>query len=315
MFNFNLFGGNKAYEVLSGNVKEENLNKESFDQTMANVHTIGAKKFAFIPVKLLFVDERYQRKDTYRKATVNTLVAKWDPNKMDPLRVSVHRESCNFAVIDGMHRLFAAIIRGDAFIECEILDLGEDTEERLIKEATLFAYQDTEKDHLRPMDQHKSHLIRKDKEYVDLDDIVTHMEGVEFKAKDGRGAGKIGQLTGYVEATRICKVYGKKHMKDVLEALVGAGWNQVKAGLGNRPLRMVSQVLTAHTETEVKAEIARVLRNYDVNLFLSVARGAYPMVRPTTAATLFLEDWVCTNLEIPRLIDKAEQRVNPKEIA
>lgn len=312
MFGFNF--GSKGYEVLSGNAnKEENPNKGRFNQTMANVHDIGGKKFAYIPLTLLFVDERYQRKDTYRKATVNTLVAKWDPNKMDPLRVSVHRETCNFAVIDGMHRLFAAILRGDEFIVCEIIDLGDNTEERLIKEATLFAYQETEREKLRPMDQHKAHLIRKDKEYVDLDDIVTHMDGVEFKAKDGRGAGKAGQLTGYVQATKICRVHGKEHMKNVLEALVGAGWNETKAGLGSRPLRMVSRVLLAHKETEVKAEVARVLRNYDVNLFLSVARGVYPMTKPGVAATLYLEDLVCTRLNIPRLIDGGDvKRVEPE---
>ena len=283
-----------------------------FDNTEDNVQRIGEMEIASIPLKLCEIDPSYQRVETYTESAVNNIAAHWDNTKVGLPKVSRHPEEKRYYVIDGMHRLFAARKIGKKNLTCEIVTLSNNPMERRKQEATLFIGQ-IEVDIMKPMDQHKAKVMMGIPEYVEVDDIIKNTDGVEFKTRNGKGLGKPTHLTGYKEFVRLCKGRGKEHCQDVLDALIGAGWNMFGNGLGNRPLRMVSNVLFMHKGDEVKAEIARILRNYEVNLFLSKARGEYPECKPTQAATLYLEDYVCTNLNIPRLIDpEVTERFTPE---
>lgn len=306
MARFNIFGSKATVKV------EENPLSDLFDNIEENVQKIGGMEIASIPLKLCEIDTSYQRVDTYTESTVDNIAIHWDDTKVGLPKVSRHPEEKRYYVIDGMHRLFAARKIGKKNLTCEIINLSSNPVERRKQEATLFIGQ-TDIDIMKPMDQHKAKVMMGVPEYVAVDDIIKNTDGVEFKTRNGKGLGKPTHLTGYKEFVKLCKGRGKEHCQDILDALIGAGWNMFGNGLGNRPLRMVSNVLFMHKGDEVKAEIARILRNYEVNLFLSKARGAYPECKPLQAATLYLEDYVCTNLGIERIIDPdIKERFTPE---
>lgn len=309
MFNFN-FGG-KKYEVLSGNVSENKVDPFAmvFDSVYTNRQKIGAKEYANINVDLLMIDESYQRVDTYSKAKVSALAEHFDISRMDTLMVSVHPEEKRFYVIDGMHRMFAAKAKGVEMLPCEILTFEGTPEERRKKEAKHFISQQEFIDKMSPLDQHKANIVLGDRACVALDAIVKGTNGaIHFKNNRNRGKQPVGTLTGYSAAVTMVKRKGKAHAKNVFDVLIGAGWNNAGTGLGNDSIRVVSDVLFAHgDDPQVKAEIARVLLKIDPYLFRASGRAAYKLRKPKCAYALYLEDIVCDNLNIPRLIDREEK--------
>ena len=294
---------------------EEKMLERLFEITEHNKQKIGEKVYADIPVELLAIDESYQRTETYNKEKVKDLIANFDVRKMDTLLVSVHEDEHMYYIIDGMHRLLAAIAKGIKHINCEIQFFDGDPETRRKAEARRFIEQQEGIDKMSPLDQHKGHVVCEDEEYVHLHEVVENTDGIQFKTNKNRGRQPKGTITGYKEAMRTTKWYGKEHIQNVFDALIGAKWNEVGTGLGDTSICMVSNVLAAHPEEKekVKAEIARVLINWEPKLFRGVAQGHYPFRSERNASILLLEDYVCTNLNIPRLIDKetVKERFNP----
>jgi len=291
---------------------EEKVLDRLFDLTESNKQVIGGKVYANIPVELLKLDELYQRTNTYNLDTVRRLTLQFDLKQMDTLIVSVHEEEKRYYIMNGMHRFLAATAKGIDALPCEIQFIDGDVETRRKVEANYFISQQILVDKMSPLDQHKAHVILGDQEYVDLDDIVNNTDGIQFKKNRHKGRQPKGTLTGYAQAVIITEKYGKTHMQNVIDILIGARWNEAGTGLSNYSLRMVSDVLAVHNTAEVKAEITRVLRQWDPKLFRAIAWSHYTTRTQGNANALFLEDHVCTNLNIPRLIDKeVTERFNP----
>lgn len=282
------------------------------DLTEANKQTIGVKTYANIPVELLCIDSAYQREGTYRKDKVTDLINHFDMNRMDTLVVSYHEEEKRYYVVDGMHRLLAALAKGVQTLPCEIKFFPGNPKERRIGEARYFIEQGIQVDPMSPIDQHNGHVLCGDHEYVVLDEAVKATEGKIF-LKHNRNKGKQlpGTLTGYVAAVTLARK-NKRLLQDVFEVLIEAGWSNASTGLSNYSLRMVGDVLAIHNDLEVKKEIARVLRGIEPKLFRAKAQAAYELRTASEANSLYLEDYVCTNLGIERLIDaKGGNRFNP----
>lgn len=311
---FNIFGSKEVKtETETPITPEEKYLNRLYDVTEKNSQMIGNLEVASIPLELGEIDVTYQRIDTCTEMTINAIASGWDNAKVGLPKVSRHPEEKRYYIVDGIHRWAAAKKVGIDSLTCEILTLSDDPTERRKQEARLFVGQTEGVEQMKPMDQHKAMVLLGIPEHVAVKEIITNTDGVEYKVRNGRGNGKAGQLTGFKRFVNICRVRGKQHGQNIIDALIGAGWNTEKAGFGNQALDMVSNVLLAHKETEVKAEIARVLRDYDPTLFMSVARGAYQKCKPTQAAILYLDDCVCTNLNIPRLIDpKVTERFTPE---
>lgn len=294
--------------------KEKAYNDRLFSLTEANKQRIGEKVFASIPVELLKVDESYQRIHTYNEDTLRRLIAKFNKDKMDPLVVVIHEEEKRYYIIDGMHRWLAALALGITELECVIIVIKGTPEERRKEEARRFIDQGNEVENVTPLQKHAGKVICGEKEYKILDEVVNELDEIHFKENENsRGKQPIGTLTGYVQAVKIARK-GKAHLKDVFDVLISAGWYKETTGLGNNALRMVSHVLLTHDQPEVKAECARILRRYEPRLFMATAQAAYLTRKPSNANDLYLEDCVCTNLGIERLIDKDDKtlvRIDP----
>ena len=299
-------------ETKTNVTREDKFLARLFEITNGNAQKIGGKVYAEIPVELLMIDESYQRVTTYNKDRVAKLTTQFDTNKMDTLVVSVHEEEKRYYIVDGMHRYLAAINRELKSLPCEIKHFSGTTEERQKEEAKYFINQYILTDPLSPIDQHKGRVLINEQAYVILDNAVNARKEIHLKDNRNKGRQKPGTITGYRAAVRIAE-RNEKLLNDVFDALIGANWHLVGTGLSDYSLRMVADVLAAHDDKsdEVKAEIAKILRQIEPKLFRAVAQGKYVMRTQGSANALYLEDLVCTNLGIKRLIDTDIPRYNP----
>lgn len=286
--------------------------RKVYDVIMHNLREVGNKKFASIPLDLLYVDERFQRLNKKGVGKVRKLADKWNNNKMDPLRVSPHNDECAFSVIDGLHRFFAAKLVGMEEIVCEvIMNLPEDATERLKAEAMLFATQCDEVDTLTPAEKHNANIIMEIPEYLILDKVARKY-GIEIKTGAGRGLVKQNVLAGYVEALNIARIYGEPIVDAAFKIICESRWNISPAGTGNRVLRCLRNIITLHPgyEDEIIKNIITRFKPVTPIQFMAEAIAAYPERRESEQATLYLEDYLCDTIGMDRvyLADKGIER-------
>lgn len=283
--------------------------KDLFETTMINTMNIGPKKMAFIPVKLLFVDKDFQRTESYDKSKVDYIVSHFDENKMEPLLVSIHKDECRYSVLNGMHRLYASIKKGKTHVVCYIVELPE--KDRKKQEAWLFLSQQEGVDRMKPRDKHKGLVLLGDPTALLINEVINESEGKCFlKENIGRGKGSKGEFTNYDKLYRVAK---DKYLKDIMEIMYSINWHTETGGLGGRALSFVNAVYKTHkSNPNIKKEIAKVLIGYTPQNFLTQAKAAYPMRSEHSALCMYLEDWVCSNLGIERLINiNVSNRFNP----
>ena len=276
-------------------------NKDMFEYVMQNVQKIGNKHFVFIPLKLLFIDTDYQRSENISKAKISKLVNKWNANKMDPIRVSIHPEEYRGAIIDGCHRFFAAELMRLKGLECEVMWLSEDPTERKLEEATLFATQFDETDRLTPQEKHKSNCLRKVKENLILQKMIEKYD-ILLKPEKGRGRAKIGHLAGFSAALDIAKL-GESLLDNTFNIVCSARWNFAINGFSSNVLRAVSNILRLHPdyETEIIDAMIKYFVKIEPEKYVAEAMTKYPERKIKEGMLLVLEDYVCETLDIARV--------------
>ena len=280
------------------------FNKEAknvlFNLTMKNIMKVGNKKFAYVPMSLLFADYRLQRSGAKAKRKIEQLASNWNPNKMDPLRVVPHYEDFMFSIVDGLHRFSAALINGVEYIVCEIIELSDDPAVRLVEEATLFATQDDQKDPLSPIEKHKANVARGVWENIELQRIADKY-GISVDGAE-RSSRKENYLSGFACALGMVKTDNATTDK-VLYTLRNAGWNFSSKGLSNNALRPMFNIFRLHGEyiDQIVDFLGDYLREVDPGLFFSRADEKYSERRPMERIMLYLEDTVVDNLHIPRV--------------
>lgn len=277
------------------------MNKALYNLTMQNVITVGDKKFAYIPMELLFADRRFQRLGAKAKKKAKKLAVKWDPKKMDPIRVVPHPETGTFSVIDGWHRYTAADMLGNEYIVCEIIEINGTVEERTIEEARLFATQGDETDSLSPIEKHKANLLLGVYENVKLRELADKY-GIIIDDEHERSAKAKNYLTGFYRALRLIKT-DSEAMDYVFNIIVTAGWNLASNGLGNVSLTTLYNIIRMHREyaTYITKFLGNYLRGKDPDVFFGASGEKYPERKEEERVTLYIEDIVTENLGIERV--------------
>ena len=267
-----------------------------------NAQTIGAKKFADIPLELLAVG-KYQRTDYYDKGEVSKLAEHFNKNLMDPLTVSPHPEEGKFYVVNGMHRMEAAEINGYETIECEILqNLPADPFEREKEEAEIFRKQEDTKDKLTPVSVHKANMICGEQASIDLDEIV-HKYGILYKTNKNRGRCADNTLTGFSTALSIVRINGKDMLDDMFDVLIKAGWQMESRGLGDQVLASLRNVFIYDPiSRENKDVMVEILRSTTPKMFTAESISRYKLRGTKVAMSLFLEDLVADKIVIDKNI-------------
>lgn len=301
---FNIFG--KANVTTENKTAEELIKDKMYDLTEANTQMIGNLEVASIDLDLGEIDDSYQRYESLQESNVNYIASHFDNSKVGLPKVSRHADEKRYYIIDGIHRWKATKKIGPTNLTCEIVTLSDDPVERRKQEAKLFAEQNKTVEKVTPFQKHKANVLLGIKENVDLDDVVNNTEGIQFK--EPHSTGKVGDLAGFTAALEICKWYGKEHFQSVVDTIIGARWNTKRSGFGNDALRMVSTVLLYHKGKEIEAEIARLLHDIPKVTLEADAKSTYHDHTKTQANVLYLEDLLCYNLNIPRLIDYGREQ-------
>ena len=293
----------KVSNKLMKQVEEKNTKKQLWDLTVQNIQRIGGKQYVFVPMDLFYVDDRFQRVDENSKGKINQLVKNWDINKMDALKGSLHPEELRISVIDGYHRVMAAMMLGLPGLEFEILDnMPTDPHQRLIKEATYFATQGDEVSRLTPVQKHKANVLRGVVENVIVEEMIKKYH-IPLKANPSHGRVASGELAGFTVALQIAKVSGKDMLDTVMDILCESRWNLSKNGLSSNALAMVYNILRLHPENE--KEICDILiqkfTEIEPNQVFARAYSKYDTRGEKERNLMFIEDLVCAELGISRV--------------
>ena len=275
--------------------------KEVYDLVMTSLRKVGNKFFATIPLTLLFADKRFQRNSKSAHFKIKRLVDRWNPDKMDALKVVPHGETCNFSVVDGFHRLTALKMMGITTVECEvILSFSENPDERLVQEAMLFATQYDEVDHLHPVDKHNANLVIGVKENVIVDSLCKKYHIPLKTSLQGRT--KLAHLAGFTAALSIARV-NEKILDDVFYILCEARWNLAAKGLSSLTLKTLSGILSLHPEhrTDIINTLIEYFTPIDPAQYYANAYVKYPERREQERLVLFLEDYLVDTLGITRV--------------
>lgn len=276
-----------------------NANNKMYNLVMQNMFRIGNKRLAYIPLDLLYIDNRYQRFDTSSDAKINNLVAHWDANRMDPIRVSAHPDEGRFAVLDGLHRTVAAGKRGVDGIEAEILFFDGDANQRLLSEATIFATQNDDVETLTPAQKHNANVVRGIKENVELERVINKYS-IPQKNNKGQGRSAIGTLSGFKEALRITATYGEGMIDDIMNVICSSRWNDEPNGFSNVTLSAIKNVLAAHQDIKEQIIAASIsyFRTITPNTLLAYGKANYAVRSDRSAMTLAYDDFVSKTLGV-----------------
>ena len=295
----------KVNTKLQEQIEKRNARQQLWDLTMSNIQRIGGKHYVFVPMELLFVDNRFQRVDENSKAKVNQLARNWDINKMDSLKGSIHAEELRISVIDGYHRVMAAKALGLSGLEVEILkEMPENPEERLIKEATYFATQGDEVSRLTPVQKHKANVLRGVKENVTVNELIEQYH-INLKKNPTRGRVAAGELAGFTTALTIAKNTGREMLDMVLNVLCESRWNMARNGLSANALATVYNMLRLHPEykTEICSALIRMLTPIEPDQLFAQSYAKYPNRGEKERILLYTEDLICDELGIARVYD------------
>ena len=293
----------KVNTKLQEKMEKANARQQLWDLTMSNVQKVGGKHYVFAPMELLFVDERFQRVDENSKGKVNQLIRNWDSNKMDSLKGSVHAEELRISIIDGYHRVMAALALNLPGLEIEILqNMPENPEERLVMEATYFATQGDEVSKLTPVQKHKANVLRGVKENVTVNELI-EQHHINLKKNPSRGRVGAGELAGFTTALTIAKNNGKEMLNTVLSILCEARWNLSKNGLSANALATVYNMLRLHPEhkNEIGSALINMFTPIEPDQLFAQAYAKYPNRGEKERILLHVEDIVCETLKITRV--------------
>ena len=293
----------KVSTMLKEQIEKKNSKQQLWDLTMSNIQRIGNKQFVFVPMDLIFIDERFQRVEETSKGKINQLVRNWNDNKLDALKGSLHPEELRISIIDGYHRVMAALILGLPGLIVEVLqNMPDDPKERLIAEATLFATQTDDVNTLTPVQKHKANVLRGVKENVIVSEAAAKYH-ITLKKNPSHGRVQAGQLAGFTMALGVAKTSGKEMLETVFGILCETRWDTARSGLSSNAIHAVYNILRLHPEhkTEIYKTLVEVLTPMEPDQLFAQAYAKYPTRKERERILLFTEDIICEKLKISRV--------------
>lgn len=298
----------REIKTVVASTKEER--KNLFNSIMENIKPLEVDEngktitaSARIPLSLLFLDERYQRK--HKESGVKKLYKGWDVRKLAPILVAPHWDEYVFSIIDGNNRTTVMemlnILSATATI---MMQTPIDDQERLKFECEIFADQDSESEKVKLIEKHNSNVIRGDKAATIIQKLVEEYNVAFVETKGNRDSAILGS---YAETYSIAKTEnGDKILEFIFSIIQNAGWHDEANGYATYVFRALKSVWLAHPDNreDIHKFLSNELRQYDPELFGASSRAKYPKRDYRSACVLYVEDLVCDGMHIDRRIYK-----------
>ena len=295
-------------KTVVASTKEER--KNLFNSIMENIKPLEVDEngkaitaSARIPLSLLFLDERYQRK--HKESGVKKLYKNWDVRKLAPILVAPHFDEFVFSLIDGNNRTSVMKMLDISSATATIMmQTPTDDKERLKFECEIFADQDSESEKVKLVEKHNSNVIRGDKAATIIQKLVEEYNVAFVETKGNRDSAILGS---YAETYSIAKTEnGDKILEFIFSIIQNAGWHDEANGYATYIFRALKSAWLAHSDERenIHKYLSEELRQYDPELFGASARAKYPKRDYRSACVLYTEDLICDGLNIQRKIYK-----------
>lgn len=247
----------------------------------ANAHSygFGDVKYSMIPIHLLKIDKGYQR--TLSQKHVDDLVENWVNNQCDHVVVNFRDDgkSVGFYVIDGQHRIAAAIQTGIPFLPCKIYH-------RLTyqQEARMFVEQGAKQMAVNTFAKFHALCEAGDEKALILNALCQKYNVATVR----KPAGTPGQLNGMGTLLRIMDNQGGGVVTEIFETIKECGWHSSRSGYRSAILLALRNV---YCESVVPAgrmqRIVEKVGSKSPILTLYEAQVDYPELAPSDALTKY----------------------------
>ena len=290
-----------------------NLTNEANDRyqmVMQNVQKIGNKYFATIFADMLVFDMSYQRNDMIRTSKIKALAENWEDALCDPIKVSPHPETNNFAVYDGGHRYIVQTNMGRRLIVCEIaMELENmNPEDRRREEAKRFAKQSDNVDRLSAVQKHDANVIIGNPANLLLE-ALANKYGVTIKKKNVPGRTKQSNtITGFGTALEIASKK-ENYLEEAFKVICNSGWNKGSDGFSAAVFDSLENIYVNHSDLteKITKELIKWFRKVEPEYIASLGNTEYPMRKAKAVRmTLVIEDHLHKTIGCPYTYTKKQ---------
>lgn len=219
---------------------------------LANVQTIGGKKFVEIPISMLTTDIYQREPDGHERK----IAAEWDDAKCTPVLVSFRDNA--FYIIDGNHHTKAAQMVGKDTILCQLFEGLERNDE-----AKMFSQQDGNKVKVSLISKFRAMIIAEDPTSLVISEVIKSYH-IELPNDEGKNP-VLKALNSVIIAYNS---YGEGCLHFMFSTIQKAGWHYEKNAYSKIMISALRNIYANHRDnlTEAQTSIVRTLEHvsYDI---------------------------------------------------
>lgn len=245
---------------------------------IASSNKVGNKIMASVPLYLIYIDDIYQRTETFSKVKASEIAANFIEAAYDPIKLNYRNG--RFYCPAGQHRIYAHVLMNRTSIEAELFSVSYN------EEIDVFLTQDDNRSKLTPYDRFKAGLAFGKWEDVTLKELCDKYN-VDIGTKSVREKGKIGSIT---TAKGILTSFGVEGLEWILSVIQESGWTTEKRGYDSRTFRALRNVYSRTEQGKGKNKLISYLKKTTPVLLYANSVAKYPSKDPESAMTLELMD-------------------------
>ena len=245
---------------------------------IASQNKVGNKIMANVPLYLIYIDDTYQRTETFSKAKASEIAANFIEAAYDPIKLN-YRDG-RFYCPAGQHRIYAHMLMHREYIGAELFQSDYESE------IDIFLTQDDNRSKLTPYDRYKAGLAAGKYEDVTLTKICNRY-GVRIGTKAKASDTQLGSIT---TAKGILNQYGEKGLIWIFDIIESAGWkNQIRA-FDSRTFRALKRVYSFKPDDLTKQRMIKAMSETTPLNLCALALIAYPSHDVELALSNYLLD-------------------------
>ena len=233
---------NEALEEIrkSMNLTEIDIQNDSerlFD--IASQNKIGNKIMANVPLYLIYIDDSYQRTETFSLEKANGIAANFIEAAYDPIKLN-YRDG-RFYCPAGQHRIYAHIIMKRECIGSELFVGDKETE------INIFLTQDDNRSKLTPYNRYKAGL-----EMGRETDVILHDVCEKYKVKicpyTNVEQPRLGSIT---TAKKYIETWKEKGISWIFDVMFESGWAEEENAFKSTLFRALGKVYSTCNGNEI----------------------------------------------------------------
>lgn len=246
---------------------------------IASQNKVGNKIIANVPLYLIYIDDTYQRTETFSKSKANEIALNFIEAAYDPVKLN-YREG-RFYCPAGQHRIYAHILMKKETIGAELFKGTRNDE------INIFLTQDDNRSKLTPYDRYKAGLACGKMEDEILHEVCANY-GVSVGAKANAEEAKLGSVT---TAKGIIQQYGKNGLVWIFEVIEHANWKRLPRAFDSRTFRALKRVYSVYGNSEIATKRLVQYMSKTAPIILSgLALSIYPYSDVQQALSNYLID-------------------------